>query len=253
MGFELKHTGKYRYLDKGSGQVIIVLHGLFGALSNFRGVIDHFSKSYRVLVPMMPLYDMPLLQTGVGSLSDFITDFMSDMNLKDAILLGNSLGGHVALVTAKRKPGWIKAMVLTGSSGLYENAFGGSFPRREDKDYIRKKIGVTFYDPDLVTEELVEVTFNLVQDRTKLIKVLALAKSAIRNNMRNDLANYKMPVCLIWGRNDTITPPEVAVEFNENIPGSELFWIDKCGHAPMMEHPVQFNALLDAWLTKKSL
>jgi len=248
MDIKLKTEGKFKYIDEGEGQAIVVLHGLFGALSNFEGVINHFSQNYRVVVPMMPLYDLPLIKTGVKSLSRFILEFIEHKDLKDIILLGNSLGGHVALVTAKARPDLFKAMVLTGSSGLYENAFGGSFPRREDKDYIRKKIAVTFYDPDMVTDELVDVTFNLVQDRSKLVKVLALAKSAIRHNMRDDLPNYNLPVCLIWGQNDTITPPDVAEEFHEKLPDSDLFWIDKCGHAPMMEHPATFNEILSKWL-----
>jgi len=251
MEIKIKEKGKYKFIDEGEGQPILVLHGLFGALSNFRELIVEFSKKYRVIVPMMPLYDLPLLQTGIKNLSEFIIGFMEQQQLNDVILLGNSLGGHVGLVTAKAKPHWMKALVLTGSSGLYENAFGGSFPRREDKEYIRKKVAVTFYDPEMVTDELVEVTFQLVQDRTKLIKVLALAKSAIRNNMREDLKNYKMPVCLIWGKNDTITPPEVAEEFLAGMPDAELFWIDKCGHAPMMEHPHEFNTILSAWLDKR--
>lgn len=253
MDIQIKTGGGYRFIDEGEGQVILVLHGLFGALSNFRDVITHFSQNYRVVVPMMPLYDMPLVKTGVTSLAKWIVKFIEAHELKDVILLGNSLGGHVALVTARDHSELVKAMVLTGSSGLYENAFGGSFPRREDKEYIRKKIAVTFYDPNMVTDELVDVTFELVQDRKKLIKVLALAKSAIRNNMRNDLPNYQMPVCLIWGRNDTITPPEVAEEFLAELPDAALFWIDKCGHAPMMEHPSTFNQLLDAWLLKRNL
>jgi len=251
MELQIKEKGKYKYIDEGEGQTMLVLHGLFGALSNFDGLIQHFKKTHRVIVPIMPLYDMPLITTGVGSLSKFILSFIKDMELSDIILLGNSLGGHVCLVSAKAKPKLFAAMVLTGSSGLYENAFGGSFPRREDKEYIRKKIAVTFYDPAMVTDELVEVTFELVSDRSKLIKVLALAKSAIRHNMMDDLPNYKMPVCLIWGRNDTITPPHVAEEFNTYIPDSELFWIDKCGHAPMMEHPEEFNKILSAWLAKR--
>jgi len=251
MDIKLKTEGKFKYIDEGQGQPIVVLHGLFGALSNFEGVINHFSKKYRVVVPMMPLYELPLVKTGVKSLSKFILEFIELKGLKDSILLGNSLGGHVALVTAKARPDLFKAMVLTGSSGLYENAFGGSFPRREDKDYIRKKIAVTFYDPEMVTDELVDVTFNLVQDRSKLVKVLALAKSAIRHNMRQDLPNYTMPVCLIWGQDDTITPPDVAEEFHEKLPDSDLFWIDKCGHAPMMEHPVTFNEILSQWLVDR--
>lgn len=248
---QIKEKGKYKYIDEGEGQPLLVLHGLFGALSNFDGLINHFKNTHRVIVPIMPLYDLPLIKTGVGSLAKFVLSFIKDMGLSDVILLGNSLGGHVCLVTVKNKPELFKAMVLTGSSGLYENAFGGSFPRREDKEYIRKKIAVTFYDPAMVTDELVDVTFELVSDRTKLIKVLALAKSAIRHNMMDDLPNYKMPTCLIWGRDDTITPPHVAEEFNEYIPDSELFWIDKCGHAPMMEHPEEFNKILSAWLTKR--
>lgn len=251
MEIQIKSSGEYRFIDEGEGRVILVLHGLFGALSNFKDVIEHFKDHYRVVVPMMPLYELPLVKTGINTLSKWILDFMKDQNFSDVILLGNSLGGHVALVTAKARPDLFKAMVLTGSSGLYENAFGGSFPRREDKDYIRKKIAVTFYDPAIVTDALVEETFMLVQDRSKLIKVLALAKSAIRNNMRADLPNYKMPVCLIWGRNDTITPPEVAEEFEAELPDAALFWIDKCGHAPMMEHPRLFNDILTGWLNRR--
>jgi pimeloyl-ACP methyl ester carboxylesterase len=246
----IKQEGKFKYLEKGEGQVILVLHGLFGALSNFNSVIEHFSKTHKVVVPLMPLYEMPLLDTGVKSLAKFIEKFVKHKGYDNLILLGNSLGGHVALVYALKHPDKVSSMILTGSSGLYENAFGGSFPRRDDKDYIRGKIAVTFYDPEMVTDELVEVVFQLVSDRSKLMKVLYLAKSAIRHNMREELHKYKMPVCLIWGKNDTITPPEVAEEFHENLPNSELFWIDKCAHAAMMEHPDEFNSIVEKWLKK---
>lgn len=142
-------------------------------------------------------------------------------------------------------------MVLTGSSGLYENAFGGSFPRREDKEYLRQKIAVTFYDPAVATDDLVDEVHKIVNDRNKLVRILALAKSAIRHNMEKDLAKFTMPSCLIWGKDDTITPPKVAEEFHDKLPDSELFWIDQCGHAAMMEHPKEFNDLLDGWLSRK--
>lgn len=251
MEYKLKEEGKFKYIDEGEGQPLLILHGLFGALSNFESLISHFKTRYRVVAPIMPLYDLPVVKTSVSSLSKFVLEFIQKKKLEDIIILGNSLGGHVSLVTANAKPELFAAMVLTGSSGLYENAFGGSFPRREDKEYIRKKIAVTFYDPKMVTDELVDVTFSIVQDRSNLFKVLAMAKSAIRHNMRKDLPNFKMPVCLIWGRNDTITPPEVAEEFLETFPDAELFWIDKCGHAPMMEHPDCFNEILTAWLDNR--
>jgi len=75
-----------------------------------------------------------------------------------------------------------------------------------------------------------------------------MAKSAIRHNMAKDLNKITMPVGLIWGREDKITPPEVAVEFNQLLPDSKLYWVEQCGHAPMMERPQQFNSYLREYL-----
>lgn len=253
MGHEqyIKKEGKFEYLEKGEGHTIVVLHGLFGALSNFSDVIDTFSKKYRVVVPIMPLYSLPLIKTSVGSMAKYIKKFIEHKNLDQVTLLGNSLGGHIALICALEIPEKVHSMVLTGSSGLYENAFGGSFPRREDKEYLRKKIEVTFYDPKVATDELVDEVYKIVNDRNKLIRILALAKSAIRHNMSEDLEKFKMPACLIWGKNDSVTPPDVADEFHKHLPDSELHWIDKCGHAAMMERPEEFNAILIEWLSRK--
>ena len=143
-------------------------------------------------------------------------------------------------------------MTLTGSSGLFENGMGDTYPRRGDYDYIKKKTEVTFYDPKTATKELVDEVFEITRNRLKVIKIIALAKSAIRNNLGEELNNIKQPTLLIWGQNDTITPPFVAREFNKLIPDSELHFIDKCGHAPMMEQPEEFNAILDKFLKKLS-
>lgn len=246
----LKEEGEFRYVEEGDGPVLLFLHGLFGALSNFEDVFTHFAGRYRVVVPMLPLYSMPMLSTNVPALADFLHRFIVHKGYREVNLLGNSLGGHVALIHCSKRPAGVRTLILTGSSGLYENAFGGSFPRREDKEYLRKKIALTFHDPKHATDELVEECYVTVNDKAKLIRILSLAKSAIRHNMAKDLPDLKMPVCLIWGRQDTITPPHVAEEFHTLIPHSELFWIDNCGHAAMMEHPEEFNRIADAWLTK---
>jgi 2-hydroxy-6-oxonona-2,4-dienedioate hydrolase len=249
----IQEHGQHRFIERGSGPVIVVLHGLFGALSNFTHVLDHFSKEYKVVIPLMPIYDLPLKKTNVPTLADYVHSFIRERGYSDVTLLGNSLGGHVSLVYTVKHPSKVKALILTGSSGLYENAFGGSFPRREDRDYIRKKVETTFHDPANATEELVQEVFDIINDKSKLFRILAIAKSAIRHNMRDELPSIKIPVCLIWGRNDGVTPPEVAEEFHQLLPQSDLFWIDECGHAPMMEHPIVFNTLLDPWLRKNVL
>lgn len=253
MDYPIKEESGFRYIEHGEGKVLILLHGLFGALSNFRDVIEHFSKTHKVVIPMLPLYTMPVLNTGVKSLAHFLRDFIQFKKWDQVSLLGNSLGGHVALVFTREYPEKVNALILTASSGLYENAFGSSFPRREDKEFIRKKVAVTFFDPKHATDELVDECFEVVNDRNRVLRILALAKSAIRHNMAKDLPKMKMPACLIWGKNDTITPPEVAEEFHALLPDARLFWIDECGHAPMMEHPQVFNTILEAWMKERGI
>ena len=242
----------YNYIEKGEGQVIILLHGLMGGLSNFKDVIDFFSsKNYKVIIPELPIYSLPLKETSVTAFSDFLEDFVKFKNLNNVILLGNSLGGHIGLIFSNKNPNLVKSLILTGSSGLYENSMGESYPKRENYDYIKRKTEEVFYNPNVATKEIVDEVFETVNNRDKLVRTLSIAKSAIRHNMSSDLPNIKTPTLLIWGENDLVTPPEVAVEFKSLLPNSELIWIKKCGHAPMMEYPMEFNRILFNWLDEK--
>ncbi len=250
MEYEVIEEEGFKFIEAGKGETLLLLHGLMGELSNWEPVLDHFRANYHVVVPILPIYELPILTLGVKSLSKYIHRFMKFKKLNQAVLIGNSLGGHVGLVFTVAHQEFVKALVLTGSSGLYENAFGGSFPRRESYDYIREKVEYTFYDPATATKELVDEVFKSVNDRSRVIRILALAKSAIRHNMSKELSRITIPVSLIWGKQDKITPPDVAVEFHEQLPNSELNWIDQCGHAPMMERPKEFNEFLDRFLNR---
>tara|TARA_B100000902_G_scaffold193319_1_gene184749 strand:+ start:266 stop:1015 length:750 start_codon:yes stop_codon:yes gene_type:complete len=242
----------YNYIEKGEGQVIILLHGLMGGLSNFKDVIDFFSsKNYKVVIPELPIYTLPLKETSVTAFSDFLEDFIKFKKFNNPILLGNSLGGHIGLIFSNKNPNLVKSLILTGSSGLYENSMGESYPKRENYDYIKRKTEEVFYSPKVATKEIVDEVFETVNNRDKLVRTLSIAKSAIRHNMSSDLPNIKTPTLLIWGENDLVTPPEVAVEFNSLLPNSKLVWIKECGHAPMMEHPKEFNKILFNWLDQK--
>jgi pimeloyl-ACP methyl ester carboxylesterase len=250
MNYEIQKQDKFKFIEIGQGEPLLLLHGLFGALSNFKDLIDHFSKNYKVVVPMLPLFELDIFHTTVGGLQKHVNKFIEARGYNNIHLLGNSLGGHVALVHILKNPAKIKTLTLTGSSGLFENGMGDSYPKRGDKEYIRKKTALTFYDPAVATEELVNEVFEITNNRIKVIKIIALAKSAIRNNLGEELNQIKQPTCLIWGNNDTVTPPFVAKEFNRLIPNSELHFIDRCGHAPMMEVPGEFNTVLEQFLTK---
>ncbi|GGK20915.1 alpha/beta hydrolase [Yeosuana aromativorans] len=249
----LKKEKNYSYIEAGEGTPIIVLHGLMGGLSNFDSVTKYFStKGYKVIIPELPIYEMSLLKTNVKSFAKYLHDFIAFKELDQVILLGNSLGGHIGLYHTKLYPEKIKALVITGSSGLYESAMGGGYTKRSDYEVIKKKSQDVFYDPKVATKEIVDEVYATVNDRNKLIKTLAIAKSAIRHNMAKDLPKMTTPTCIIWGKNDTVTPPEVAEEFNNLLPDADLFWIDKCGHAAMMEHPEEFNNILEGWLNARN-
>lgn len=248
-----KKEGKFNYLEAGEGTPIVVLHGLMGGLSNFEAVTKNFStKGYKILIPELPIYTKPLLKTTVKNFAKYVKDFIIHKELDKAILLGNSLGGHIGLLTTKLYPELVRGLVITGSSGLYESAMGDGYPKRGDYEFIKKKSEDVFYDPTVATKEIVDEVFATVNNRSKLIKTLAIAKSAIRHNMGKDLPKMNIPTGIIWGKNDTVTPPNVAEEFHELLPDSDLYWIDKCGHAPMMEHPEEFNECLQSWLTNRN-
>jgi pimeloyl-ACP methyl ester carboxylesterase len=250
MQYDIKQDEKFKFIEEGEGEPLVLLHGLFGALSNFKDLIGYFRNHYRVIVPMLPLFELDLLHTTVGGLEKFVHKFVEHRNYRNLHLLGNSLGGHVALLHVLRHPERIKSTILTGSSGLFESGMGDTYPKRGDYGYIRKKTELTFYDPAIANKELVDEVYEIVNNRLKALKIISLAKSAIRNNLGEELNQIKQPTLLIWGNNDAITPPFVGREFHRLIPNSELYFIDKCGHAPMMEVPDEFNAILHKFLTK---
>lgn len=248
MALEIKEEQGFKYIDEGSGPPMVLLHGLFGALSNWQSVVDTFSGEYRVLIPLLPIYDMPLKQAGLDGLVTHLEKFVALKSLDNMILIGNSLGGHVGLIYTLAYQRKVDKLVLTGSSGLFENTMGGSFPKRGSYEYIRERIEYTFYDPKTATKELVDEVFETTKSIPKCLRIVAMAKSAQRHNMAKELHKIKVPTLLVWGLNDTITPPMVGHEFNKLIPNSELSFIDKCCHAPMMERSEEFNNILQKYL-----
>jgi pimeloyl-ACP methyl ester carboxylesterase len=86
------------------------------------------------------------------------------LNLGKVVLVGNSLGGHIALIYTKKHPENVAGLVLTGSSGLYENAMGESYPKRGDYEYMKRKAEEVFYDPTIATKELVDEVYETVRN-----------------------------------------------------------------------------------------
>lgn len=248
---QLKNFGEYEYFEsEGSGETVLLLHGLLGSLSNFEGVIDGYGKDYNVVMPILPLLVWPFDKLSLPNLVIFIKEFMEHKEIESAHIIGNSLGGHLAQLFALDHADKCKSITLTGSSGLFESAFGNTFLKRGDYEFITGKVQSTFFDPASASKEMIDEVFEIVNNREKGLRVVMTAKSAVRNNLEDKLDQIKVPTLLVWGKQDTITPPFVAEKFHELIPHSHLKWIDKCGHAPMMEHPEEFNGIYTAFLNE---
>ena len=239
---------KKYYVEEGKGNPIILLHGLFGALSNWKSVVSYFSKTNRIIIPRIPITEVDVKEANLESITEFIIKFINKLKLKKITLIGNSLGGHVGLMYSILHPKKVKKLILTGSSGLYENSFGGSYPKRGDFNYINDRINYTFYNPNILSKKYVDEIFKTLNDNAKCLNIITIARSAQRNNLARKLYKIQCPTLLVWGLNDTITPPSVAHQFNTLIPNSNLKFIDKCCHAPMMERPKIFNKLIEPFI-----
>lgn len=249
MDYELKSENGFNFIEtNGGSKTLVLLHGLFGALSNFEGILNEFGKKYNVVVPILPIFEIPIRKLSVSGLVEHVHQFVEYKGYDKVNVLGNSLGGHIALLFVLAHPEKVNSVILTGSSGLFESAMGSSFPKRGDYDYIKKKTENTFFHPEVATKELVDEVYNTVNDRNKAIRVIATAKSAVRHNLGDKLQLIKAPTLLIWGANDNVTPPFVGEKFHELIQNSTLIFIKDCGHAPMMEHPNEFNHHLENFL-----
>lgn len=241
----------FKYMETGGpGKPIVLLHGLLGALSNFEGIISHFSSTHNVVVPILPLFEISLRSLSVTKLVEYVEDFINFKGYNTVHVLGNSLGGHIAQLYTLKHPEKVLSMTLTGSSGLFESAMGTTFPKRGNYEYMKQKAESVFYDPAVATKELVDDVYSTVNDLKKAMCVVAIAKSAVRHNLEDKLNEIKTPTLLIWGIQDSVTPIWVGEKFNEKIPNSELVKVDKCGHAPMMERPELFNIGLESFLQR---
>lgn len=244
----------FNYLETNPGKpVLLLLHGLLGELSNFDGILREFSEDYNVVFPILPIFTYPLRKVSLNGLLDYIEGFVDHKGYDRVHVLGNSLGGHLAQLFYLRRPDLVNTLTLTGSSGLFENAMGSTFPKRGNYEYIKKKAEETFYDPTVATKEMVDNIFEATTNRNKAIRIIATAKSAVRHNLADKLCDIKVPVLLVWGKQDGVTPPFVAEKFHELLPNSDLCWVDKCGHAPMMERPDEFNLYLKDFLSKNPI
>ena len=228
---------------------VILLHGLFGSLSNWGNVIKNLEENYNVYTPTFPLFSTHFKRNSLQNLVQFLENYIQSNKIENPILIGNSLGGHVALLYALAHPNLVDKLILAGSSGLYESNLQASFVRVRDYEYIKNKVEEVFETKNVVTKELVDDVFSTANTPTKALSIISIARDAKRQNLKHLLHKIDQPVLLVWGKQDIVTPPDVAEEFFAHLPNAKLAYIDHCGHVPMMEQPILFNQHINQFLS----
>jgi 2-hydroxy-6-oxonona-2,4-dienedioate hydrolase len=226
---------------------LLLLHGMMGEPANWAHLFPYLPSNCRAVALNLPFFEDKADLNDIPAIQAYVRGYIEQAGMERVVLVGNSLGGHVALRLAMEMPRCIAGLVLTGSSGLFEREFGSQQGANPPREWYYNKMCEVFYDDLWVTDELVDMVCGILSSRPCRRVLVSIAKSAKRDNLAARLGEVVCPVLLIWGRQDEITPPEVAEEFRSLLPRGALAWLDRCGHAAMMERPKPFAEALGAW------
>ncbi len=234
-----------RVAECGSGRPVVFLHGLAGLNEHWEDVVQRARKRVRCIMLELPLLDLKGDDCSIDGVTRLTCRFLEQhISGERAVLVGNSFGGHVALRIALDRPELVGALLLAGSSGLNERTMVRELQIRPKRDWLRSKIAELFYDESTLREADVDRALAELTQRPKARAMVRLSKTARRNHLGDRIRDIACPTLIIWGRNDIVTPPDAAEEFNRRIPDSRIVWFDRCGHAPMLEKPEEFARAL---------
>jgi pimeloyl-ACP methyl ester carboxylesterase len=234
-----------------NGPELVLLHGLFGALSNWDTVQPLMADYSKPIALSFPLLTAHRSEVKVKSLALYTEYFVRNRGFAPVSLCGNSLGGHVALRLYFAAPELVDCLILTATSGLYEHSVD-SLPVRPGREFVEEHMSKVFYNEKFITEEAVGEIVKILEDRGRVLNLIHAARSAKKDNLKDLLGQIKCPTLLLWGEDDQVTTMEVAEMSHKLIPNSQLVTIPKCGHAPMIEHPEWFAGQVKDFLRKHS-
>jgi 2-hydroxy-6-oxonona-2,4-dienedioate hydrolase len=245
---------KIHYIEAGSGPVVILVHGLGGDLSNWAPTIGPLSQKYRVIALDQIGFgksDKPLINYRVGTLVDFLDGFYKQLGITRASLVGNSLGGWAVAAYTLAHPEKVDRLVLVDAAGfalteqLDPRIVNGLNP--STRDAIKQVMSLVFYNSQMfATDAGIDAFFTRRMSAGDGYTIQRFIDSISRGEdaLDNQLAAIKQPTLVVWGKEDGLTPLAMGERFKKEIPGSEIFVIQKCGHVPQLEKPAEFNSAL---------
>ncbi len=228
----------------GDGIPVVFLHGLVGLNEHWDQVVERVSDKVRCILFELPLLELPDPHCSIHGATDLTARFLAERIGEPAVLVGNSFGGHVALRIALDHPQLCRGLVLAGSAGLAERPIFVNVRRRFTRAWLRGKVAELFHDEANLRESDVDRAAEALSERHGARAMVKLARSVRRDHLGRELGRINAPTLVLWGREDVITPPEAAHEFHRGIADTRLRWIERCGHAPMIENPSEFASAL---------
>ena len=263
------HVGniRTRYWILGDGSsTAILLHGLGGYLENWEDNIAALAQVCRVFALDLAGFgrsDKPQVEYTIQYLAEFVRDFMVAQDIDQATLIGESLGGAIALQFVLQYPQLVERLVLAASAGLGKEVsiylrimtlpvLGDVLarPSREGSAQLMKEI---FYDRNLITDEWVDEDYEMSSipgAQRSLLNALRTScnfwgiRSEFYQPILNRLGEIEVPTLVIWGAQDRILPVAHAHQAAKKLPGARLQIFDLCGHLPNVERASEFNALV---------
>ena len=253
---------RVRYVRRGRGPAIVLLHGLASSVYTWADVIADLAKDHDVVALDLPGFggsDIPDdLSSSVYPVT--VLGLMDRLGISRATLVGNSLGGMVAVVLAARHPERVRRLVLIDSAGYNLEPsrrplllrLVGSAPVAAALDAlpVRRWLVATalrqvFYDPARVTPERVEEYLAPLARPGVTDAVRSLMAQQSRFGLPALADEVRVPTLIIWGRGDRWIPLTDADRFVAAIPGARKVVLEDCGHVPQEERPAEVVHLLE--------
>lgn len=230
--------------DLGRGAPVVFLHGLVGLNDHWEDVTARVQDRMRCVAFELPLLQLRGDHCSIHGATDLTARFIAERFTEPVVLVGNSFGGHVAARLAIDRPELVCGLVLTGASGILETSRVTEIQLRPSREWLSRRIGELFFDRVHVRDADIDRAHAELSERGGARAMVRLARSARKDHLGDRMREVRVPTLLVWGRQDVITPPVAAEGFARSIEGSELVWLDECGHAPMIEKPQEFAAAL---------
>jgi len=233
---------------------VVLLPGLFAGSWIWKPAANHLAAmGYSVLQVAEPFAALDTKTASIAGLRRMLIDALDEHGIARAVLCGNSLGALVALDTARHYPDRVKALLISGCPGLGKTPTlglrrSGDMSRR-DADCIADQL---FYDRSAIPEEMIEKSYAVALDRRCAINMLRYVLAIRKYDLRECLAKIQCDVSMIWGEHDRIAPVEEWEENFHLIARATLHKLARSGHSPMIERPVEFNAILTEFIRQQS-